>query len=110
MAIKLTEIAARELKKVIEDQKMPANVALRVGVTGGECSGFEYKLAFDENVSEETDSLSEMHGIRVAVDKKSALYLEGTEIDYHESFEKRGFVFNNPSATKTCGCGSSFSA
>ncbi len=110
MAIKLTETAVREIKKVINEQQFPATAALRIGVAGGGCSGFEYTLAFDENVHEETDMLTEVDGIRVAVDKKSALYLDGTELDYHESLEKRGFVFNNPNATKSCGCGSSFSA
>ena len=110
MAIKVTASAVKELKKVITDQQLSAAVALRIGVTGGGCSGFEYKLDFDENVNEDTDMLSVVDGLRVAVDKKSALYLDGTELDYHESLEKRGFVFNNPNATKSCGCGSSFSA
>lgn len=110
MAVQITAVAAKEVKKVIAEQKMPESVALRIGVTGGGCSGFEYKLEFDESVNAETDLVTEVHGVRVAVDKKSALYLDGTEIDYHESFEKRGFVFNNPNATKSCGCGSSFSA
>jgi iron-sulfur cluster assembly protein len=110
MAIKLTETAVKELKKVITEQQLPDAVALRIGVAGGGCSGFEYTLAFDENVDEETDMLTEVEGLRVAVDKKSALYLDGTQLDYHESLEKRGFVFNNPNAKKSCGCGSSFSA
>ena len=110
MTINVTEIAVKELKKVISDQKLPEAVALRIGVTAGGCSGFEYKLDFDEDVNDETDMLTEIDGIRVAVDKKSALYLDGIELDYHESLEKRGFVFNNPNATKSCGCGSSFSA
>lgn len=110
MAIKVTEIAVRELKKAITDQQLPPTVALRIAVAGGGCSGFEYKLAFDENVNDETDMVTEIDGIRVAVDKKSALYLDGTELDFHQSLEKRGFVFNNPNATKSCGCGSSFSA
>ncbi len=110
MAIKVSEKAIQELKKVIAKQQLPETVALRVGVIGGGCSGFEYKLGFDENVSEENDMLTEVAGLRVAMDKKSAVYLDGTELDYHESFEKRGFVFNNPNATKSCGCGSSFSA
>jgi len=110
MAIKVSEKAVRELKKVIAEQQLPETVALRIGVTGGGCSGFEYKLDFDENVSEDNDMLTDVEGLRVAVDKKSALYLDGTELDYHESFEKRGFTFINPNATKSCGCGSSFSA
>ncbi len=110
MSVKITESAAREFKKVIVEQQMPDTIALRVGVKGGGCSGFEYQLEFDNKVSEDADLLVEMHGVRVAVDKKSALFLDGTEIDFHESLDKRGFVFNNPNATKSCGCGSSFSA
>ena len=108
MSLQLTENAAKEIKKVITEQKMPENVALRVGVAGGGCSGFEYKLGFDEHVDEQTDTVCKMHGVRVAVDKKSLLPLYGTEIDYHNGIEKRGFVFSNPNATKSCGCGSSF--
>ncbi len=110
MSVQLTETAAQEIKRVMEEQKMPAGVALRIAVAGGGCSGFEYKLGFEENVDEQSDIVREMHGVRVAVDKKSSLYLDGTEIDYHNGIEKRGFVFNNPNATKTCGCGSSFQA
>ncbi len=110
MSVQLTEIAAQEIKRVMDEQKMPAGVALRIAVAGGGCSGFEYKLGFEENVDEQSDIVREMHGVRVAVDKKSSLYLDGTEIDYHSGIEKRGFVFNNPNATKTCGCGSSFQA
>ena len=110
MSVQLTETAAQEIQRVIEEQKMPAGVALRIAVAGGGCSGFEYKLGFDENVDEQSDIVREMHGIRVAVDKKSSLYLNGTEIDFHKGIDKRGFVFNNPNATKTCGCGTSFQA
>ena len=110
MSVKITASAAREFKKVIVEQKMPDTIALRVGVKGGGCSGFEYQLEFDNTVNEDADLLVEMHGVRVAVDKKSALFLDGTEIDFHESLDKRGFVFNNANATKSCGCGSSFSA
>ena len=108
MSVQLTETAAQEIKRVIDEQKMPDSVALRVSVAGGGCSGFEYKLGFDENVDEQSDTVREMHGVRVLVDKKSLLHLDGTEIDYHTGIDKRGFVFNNPNATKSCGCGSSF--
>ena len=108
MTVQLTETAAQEIKKVIAEQKLPENVALRVGVAGGGCSGFEYKLGFEEQVDEQTDTICEMHGVRVVVDKKSLLHLDGTEIDYHNGIDKRGFVFSNPNATKSCGCGSSF--
>ena len=101
--IKLTEAAAEEVKKAKED-----NSYLRVAVKGGGCSGFEYNLTFDLTYDEQTDALSNQHGIDVIVDKKSALYLEGTTLDYYTDISKRGFVFNNPNATKSCGCGSSF--
>ena len=110
MSLQLTENAAKEIKKVIAEQNMSADAALRIGVAGGGCSGFEYKLGFDEHIDQKTDIVCEMHGVRVVVDKKSSLYLDGTEIDYHSGIDKRGFVFNNPNATKTCGCGSSFQA
>ncbi|KAA1258700.1 Iron-sulfur cluster insertion protein ErpA [Rubripirellula obstinata] len=110
MAITVTATAVKKIKEVITEQKLPSEVALRVGVVGGGCSGFEYKMEFDEEVSPETDILTEVDGVCVAMDKKSATLLDGTELDYHESFEKRGFVFKNPNATKSCGCGSSFSA
>ncbi len=110
MSVQLTETAAQEIKKVIAEQKMSEKAALRVGVEGGGCSGFSYKLGFDEHVDEQTDTICEMHGVRVVVDKKSLLHVDGTEIDYHNGIDKRGFVFNNPNATKTCGCGTSFQA
>lgn len=110
MTVHLTENAAKEIKKVIAEQKLPDHIVLRIGVAGGGCSGFEYRLGFDEQIDEEADSVREIHGIRVVVDKKSALYLDGTEIDFHSGIDRRGFVFNNPNAVKTCGCGSSFQA
>ena len=109
MTIQVTQTAVRELKKAIAQQRLSETVALRIGVVGGGCSGFEYKLEFDENFSDEKDVITEIEGLRVAVDKKSALYLDGIELDFHESFEKSGFTFKNPNATKSCGCGSSFS-
>jgi iron-sulfur cluster assembly protein len=108
MAIALTDSAAKEIKRVIAEQNMPETVILRVGVAGGGCSGFEYRLGLEEGVDEQQDSVHEMHGIRVAVDTKSALHLDGTEIDFYEGIDKRGFTFNNPNAVKSCGCGSSF--
>ena len=110
MAVQLTENAAKEIKRIVVEQKLPEAVVLRVEVAGGGCSGFEYRLGFEESINEQQDSVREMHGIRVAVDKKSSLYLDGTEIDFHEELDKRGFTFNNPNAVKSCGCGSSFSA
>lgn len=110
MAVTITEKAAGEIKRVITEQKMPEGTFLRVGVAGGGCSGFQYSLGFDNNTDASKDHVSEQHGIQVAVDKKSALFLDGTKIDFYEGLEKRGFTFDNPNAVKSCGCGSSFSA
>jgi iron-sulfur cluster assembly protein len=110
MAITLTEKAANEVKRIIADQKIDPDMMLRVGVTGGGCSGFSYALGFDKSYDEKADSKYEYHGVPVVVDKKSALYLDGTTIDFYEGLEARGFKFDNPNAVKSCGCGSSFQA
>ena len=83
---------------------------LRVGVTGGGCSGFQYALGFDSKADEAEDFISEQHGLTVAVKKKFALHLDGTNVDFYDGLEKRGFTFENPNAVKSCGCGQSFSA
>lgn len=108
MALTLSERAANEVKRIITDQKLPETTVLRVTVAGGGCSGFEYRMSFDNTPNEAEDIVTESHGVRVAVDKKSDRFLNGTEIDIHEGLDKRGFVFNNPLAVRTCGCGSSF--
>lgn len=106
----LTELAAKEIKKIITDQELdPSKVHLRVGVKGGGCSGFSYILDLTETVKE-TDEVMEMHGVRIICDPKSLLYLSGVTVDFKDELMQRGFVFNNPNATSTCGCGSSFSA
>ena len=111
MGLKLTERAAQEVLKIMDDQKMDkAATMLRVGVAGGGCSGFQYSLGFDTNYDAKADSKVDVHGVSLVVDKKSALYLDATTVDFYEGLEKRGFTFDNPSATKTCGCGSSFQA
>jgi iron-sulfur cluster assembly protein len=110
MAIILSERAASEVKKVLTEQNEGTDKMLRVRVVGGGCSGFSYDLRFDNQFDEKLDSKYEYHGVTVVVDKKSALYLDGTTVDYYEGLEKRGFTFDNPNAVKTCGCGSSFQA
>jgi iron-sulfur cluster assembly protein len=109
MAITLTERAAEEVRKIMTDQKLGEDTVLRVGVGGG-CSGFQYKLAFDKWFDATKDSRYEQHGVAVVMDKKSALYLDGTTVDFFDGLEKRGFTFENPNAVKSCGCGSSFQA
>ncbi len=108
--VSLTEGAAREVRNIIQQQELDAEkVRLRVGVKGGGCSGFSYLLDLTET-QKETDEVFEQHGIKVIVDPKSLLYLNGTVIDFRDEIMGRGFVFQNPNATTTCGCGSSFSA
>jgi iron-sulfur cluster assembly accessory protein len=110
MAVMLSEKAAKEVKKIIEEQKYPEGTLLRVSVAGGGCSGFQYGLGFDQAFDEKADKKTVHHGVTVVVDKKSELYLDGTTVDFYEGLDKRGFTFDNPNATKSCGCGSSFSA
>lgn len=110
MAMMLTERAAEEVKRVCDQQKFEDTMFLRVGVAGGGCSGFSYTLGFDKEFDDQADSKYDFHGVNVVVDKKSALYLDGTTIDWFDGLEKRGFTFDNPNAVKTCGCGSSFQA
>ncbi|MEM6330473.1 MAG: iron-sulfur cluster assembly accessory protein [Planctomycetota bacterium] len=110
MGVLLTERAAEEVKRIMTSQELAEEAVLRVGVTGGGCSGFSYALGFDDSFSAEADSKYDCHGVGVVVDKKSALYLDGTTIDYYDGIEKRGFTFENPNAVKSCGCGSSFQA
>jgi len=108
--VKLSETAAKEIRKIIADQELDSTkICLRVGVKGGGCSGFSYVLDLTE-AQKETDELFEIHGIRLICDPKSLLYLNGVTIDFRDEIMGRGFVFNNPNATSTCGCGSSFSA
>ena len=108
MSITLTERAASEAKRTREEEAEQVPVFLRIGVAAGGCSGFSYELFFDGDFNDEKDQKYEQHGVTVVVDKKSALYLEGTTLDYIQDINQRGFVFENPNATKSCGCGSSF--
>jgi iron-sulfur cluster assembly protein len=106
--IQLSERAATEIRKIIVEKSIPEGFGLRIGVKGGGCSGMSYILGFDR--SREEDMLYEIDGISVFIDKRHGLYLMGTTVDYHEGLDARGFTFENPNATSTCGCGSSFSA
>ncbi len=113
MSIKLSEKASGELKtllqKEIENKRLSAQAGLRLMVQGGGCSGFTYRMGFDES-QKPGDKVFEVEGIKVMVDEKSYHYLNGTEIDFQDGLMGRGFVFNNPNATGTCGCGQSFTA
>lgn len=107
MGVTLTEKAADEVKKIITDQNLPEGTILRVGVQGGGCSGFSYSLNFDTDTSDR-DRVMDVHGVKMAIDKKFDPYLDGTVLDFYDGLEKRGFVFENPNVQKSCGCGSSF--
>ena len=106
--VTITEKAATKVKEIAREQGLEGQ-GLRLRVVGGGCSGFSYELHFDDNVSD-LDETFELEGVTVYLDTISAQYLEGTEIDYVEGLQGAGFRFNNPNATRTCGCGSSFSA
>ncbi len=106
--VSLTNSALTELKKLYTEKNVPAEQGLRVGVKGGGCSGFSYVLGFDKK--ENLDEEYMVSGLKIFMNKAHEIYLAGIEIDYKDGLEARGFIFNNPNATKTCGCGSSFSA
>lgn len=109
MSVTLTEKAASEVLKIMNEGNYAEGTMLRIGVAGGGCSGLQQTLAFDTKMDEANDTVFDCHGVRVVVDMKSDIYLDGTTIDFYDGLEKRGFVFNNPNASRTCGCGSSFS-
>ena len=109
--VHVTERAAEEILRVIEEQNMPADTTwVRIGAKGGGCSGFSYVLDFDQAGPTEFDLAFEMHGVKYIVDKKSEFFMGGTILDFNDDLLNRGFAFKNPSATGTCGCGTSFSA
>ena len=106
--IKLTDGAVKQLLRIQTEQQVPADHGLRVGVKGGGCSGFTYILGFDKQ--KDSDQVYELNGIKVFMEKSHGLYLLGMEIDWLDGLNNRGFSFNNPNATESCGCGTSFSA
>jgi iron-sulfur cluster assembly protein len=109
MAITLSERALVEICRIIEEQDLPEDTYLRVSILGGGCSGFSYRLGFDNGNIASTDQIFEQDGMRVVCDPKSLLYLNETEIGFEESLMGRGFTFRNPNARNSCGCGESFS-
>ena len=103
----VTESAKKEALRLMKDDNR-SNLFIRVGVEGGGCSGLMYKLDFD-NKESENDKVFENNNIKIVVEKKSYLYLVGTTLDYSGGLNGKGFVFINPNADRTCGCGESFS-
>jgi iron-sulfur cluster assembly protein len=106
--ISVTEKAKEKLGVLRRESNYDESYFVRVGVEGGGCSGLSYKLDFDKEQRPE-DKIFEDKGVRIAVDRKSFLYLVGTELDFTDGLNGKGFVFNNPNASRTCGCGESFS-
>lgn len=108
--IHLTEKAARKIRELLEqDGVSPEAGGLRVGVQGGGCSGLSYAMRLDTQ-ARDRDKIFEEFGARLFVDPKSLLYLNGTVLEYEETLMRQGFVFQNPNAARSCGCGSSFTA
>ena len=106
--VTLTERAAKEVRQIIKEKGLAEGTHLRLGVSGGGCSGFEYVLDFTDAPTAE-DGLAESQGLRIAIDPKAQMYLKGLNIDFNDDLLNRGFKFTNPNATGTCGCGTSFS-
>lgn len=107
--IKVSDIAKKKVVSLMQDDDFdPQNDFVRVGVKSGGCSGLSYELKFDKE-NQQDDKVFEDNGIKIIIDKKSFLYLVGTTLEYSGGLNGTGFVFNNPNATRTCGCGESFS-
>lgn len=107
--IKVSETAKQKAAQLMTEEGFnPQQDYIRVGVKSGGCSGLEYVLKFD-NQKDDSDQVFEDNGIKIIVDKKSFLYLVGTTLEYSGGLNGKGFVFNNPNASRTCGCGESFS-
>ena len=107
--VTLTDRAATEVRKIVANKQIPEALGLRVGVKGGGCSGMSYVLGFDKKREHDLE-FEVADGVMAFMDKRHGLYLLGTTVDYHDGLDARGFVFENPNATDTCGCGSSFTA
>jgi iron-sulfur cluster assembly protein len=105
--IKVTDKAAKEIKRIMAENSVGSEFGLRLGIKGGGCSGFSYTIAFDSAKST-GDKILENNGVKLFVDAKSYIYLTGTELDFSDGLSGKGFTFNNPNAANTCNCGNSF--
>lgn len=106
--ISVSEKAASHVHSIMAEKQVPSDYHLRVSVVGGGCSGLSYSLAFDNEMKDGDEKITE-NGVSLVVDGKSLLYLAGTVLDFSDGLNGKGFVFNNPNASRTCGCGESFS-
>jgi len=107
--VTVTERAAKEFRHILREKGLPPETAMRLSVKGGGCAGFAYQIDLDRNAADEFDIVSSWHGIEVRVDMKSEFYMHGSVIDFNDGLMDRGFTFKNPTASGTCGCGTSFS-
>lgn len=105
--VDITERAQQEIREIFRSRRAPADTGLRLGVVGGGCSGLSYEMDFSD--ARGTDNVLEFDGFRVLLDPKSTIYLKGITLDFQDGLKGKGFVFVNPNATNTCGCGESFS-
>lgn len=105
--IKVTAKAIEQIKKLIAENKLTEDFGLRIGIKGGGCSGLTYSLGFD-SIPREGDTIIENDSLKLFIDGKSLFYLSGTELDFSDGLNGKGFIFNNPNAVKSCGCGNSF--
>ena len=105
--ITITEKARNEIFRIMQSNNIPEDYGLRVGVKGGGCSGLTYTLNFNENYKD-GDTIIESENVKLFIDGKSLFYLMGTQLDFSDGLNGKGFLFNNPNAAKTCGCGESF--
>jgi len=105
--VRVTDRAQLEIRQIFEREDRGPDTGLRLGVTGGGCSGLSYEMEFDEQRAK--DNVLECEGFRVLLDPKSSIYLKGITLDFQDGLKGKGFVFVNPNATNTCGCGESFS-
>ena len=107
--VTVTERAKNQIMVLMEKEGiMPETYSLRVGVTGGGCSCLSYQMKFDDKI-ESTDTVIDLESVKICINKLSLLYLVGTELDYEDGLNGKGFEWRNPNATRTCGCGESFS-
>ena len=107
LTVEISEKAAEKIKYFADKEGIQDNVGLRVAVKGGGCSGLTYDLTITDQ-ERESDKIVEQYGVKVMVDKKSYIYLVGTQLDFSDGLNGKGFVFENPNAKKACGCGTSF--
>lgn len=103
----VTESAVKQIGKIFQEEKKGDDYGLRISVVGGGCSGLNYKMDFDQK--KEKDHVQEYNSVKVLIDLKSAIYLKGVTLDFKDGLNDKGFIFKNPNATNTCGCGESFS-